>query len=742
MNFLRQFFSLPQFSGDHMRTRQAQLLGIFLNCMIFGMPILIVGNALGNNVPILVNVINFSAILIGLGLRYWLTWGNLAYVAIVTALIALLGITLSIMIIGTIRTPSTAIFLLVIVASGFVFNQRTVILLITLSSLIVLALIVTENAGLLPEPDTSVAITQWVTYTALFILGGSLTYSATLTIHQALERADHELERRRRTEAVLEEKENQLRIITDNMHEMVLLLDTEGHIRYVNPSSYHQLGYKPEDLVGKFSLDFLHQEDHAFIINLLQKVTKGANEPTPIEFRGQHANGQYIHLEATGQILFEQDQATGIVAVSRDVTTRKRMESALRRQNSIPANLYRFTLDILRHQAVQDLLQMVVLRAAELLDAPYGELMLLEGEELVVYALTPNQPFIAGERSQRDAGLLSWQAVITGLPAIRSNCGNDVGLTDKDDKSRLKAVAAFPILQGERCLGVLAVGRKHEDMPFDEDEIQAGQLFAQLTALALDNAQLYAAAQAELNDRKQAEESLRQSNTILQAQNEELDAFAHTVAHDLKNPISIIFGYAEFLLEDIVNIPATERQQALAYIYKNATKVNSIIESLLVLAGVRKQIVEPEPLDMNPIVDEALKRLYAMIQETKATISISDREAWPLVMGYAPWIEEVWVNYLSNALKYGGRPPRVELTAVRQPDASVRFNVCDNGVSLVAFQQERLFAPFERLGQKQTTGHGLGLSIVRRIIEKLGGQVGVESLNGQGNVFYFILPPV
>ena len=102
----------------------------------------------------------------------------------------------------------------------------------------------------------------------------------------------------------------------------------------------------------------------------------------------------------------------------------------------------------------------------------------------------------------------------------------------------------------------------------------------------------------------------------------------------------------------------------------------------------------------------------------------------------------MWVNYLSNGIKYGGRPPRVELGATVQPDGMVRFWVRDNGPGILLEEQARLFTLFTRLDQVQVKGHGLGLSIARRIVEKLGGQVGTESEIGQGSVFSFTLPGV
>jgi two-component system sensor histidine kinase/response regulator len=122
---------------------------------------------------------------------------------------------------------------------------------------------------------------------------------------------------------------------------------------------------------------------------------------------------------------------------------------------------------------------------------------------------------------------------------------------------------------------------------------------------------------------------------------------------------------------------------------------------------------------------------------------------WPSVVGHAPWIEEIWVNYISNGCKYGGVPPRLELGAQVLADGWVQFWVHDNGNGVSPEEQPRLFTPYTRLGQMQdgsllvrARGHGLGLSIVRRIVEKLGGQVGVESENvpGCGSTFSFTLP--
>ena len=141
---------------------------------------------------------------------------------------------------------------------------------------------------------------------------------------------------------------------------------------------------------------------------------------------------------------------------------------------------------------------------------------------------------------------------------------------------------------------------------------------------------------------------------------------------------------------------------------------------------------------MLDIIASAERRLVRIRQESRAEIVVPDR--WPVALGYGPWVEEVWVNYLSNGIKYGGTPPRLELGGTAQSDGMVRFWVRDNGPGISKENQGQLFTPFTRLRQARAKGHGLGLSIVRRIVEKLGGQVGVESDLGQGSTFCFTLP--
>lgn len=220
----------------------------------------------------------------------------------------------------------------------------------------------------------------------------------------------------------------------------------------------------------------------------------------------------------------------------------------------------------------------------------------------------------------------------------------------------------------------------------------------------------------------------------------DLQAYAHSVAHDLRSPLAGALGFAQLLDDTSFPLENEERQEYVRVVVESLEKANSIIDELLLLAEVRKSEISIEPLDMTLIVAQSLHRISILVAESGALIT--HPESWPSTVGYPAWIEEVWVNYITNAIKYGGRPPVIELGASHSDNGEVRFWVQDNGNGLSVEQQAMLFVPLTRLEMTRATGYGLGLSIVQRIVHKLNGRVGIESrgISGEGSRFYFTLP--
>jgi len=287
-----------------------------------------------------------------------------------------------------------------------------------------------------------------------------------------------------------------------------------------------------------------------------------------------------------------------------------------------------------------------------------------------------------------------------------------------------KTLMLLPLDGLSEKLTVVAVVEGPENHVFSRHEILSAQQLAAHASIAAQNAGRL--------------EELQAANEQLITTNEALESFAHTVAHDLKGPLATIIGSAEFLKLADESWPANDFRELTGIISDSSHKMLGIINGLLLLAAVGQQKAEIAPVDMESAFHEVRSRLEEMIIKHDAEIIvISDL---PAAYGYGPWIEQVWTNLLSNAIKYGGQPPCVEVGATELDDGTVRYWVKDNGQGLTKEQSARLFKPFSRLHTKSVSGHGLGLSIARRIVDRLGGEIGVESELGQGSTFFFTMP--
>lgn len=306
-----------------------------------------------------------------------------------------------------------------------------------------------------------------------------------------------------------------------------------------------------------------------------------------------------------------------------------------------------------------------------------------------------------------------------------------------------QTLLVVPIQTNEHLPGLLLVFQLRGPL-FAADDLDLLNLLAEECAKALDYADVLDKQHTLIAQLKESEANLEkrvaERTAELEAANKELDAFAHTVAHEVKTPLTQIIGHAEMVEIEEAKTLDEAVVRSLREIRVGAHKISEIIDELLLLAGARDKDVMIAPVNMMPIVAKARRRVAQQIENLRGEIQIP--ETLPTATGYAPWLEEVWVNYFSNALKYGGSPPMIDIGGEVRPDGFVRFWVKDNGAGISSEDQARLFTAFVRLHQGMRRGYGLGLSIVRRIVERCGGQVGVESagIAGEGSTFWFTLP--
>lgn len=242
-------------------------------------------------------------------------------------------------------------------------------------------------------------------------------------------------------------------------------------------------------------------------------------------------------------------------------------------------------------------------------------------------------------------------------------------------------------------------------------------------------------AETRLNQNLRLQDEIQQSEKIIA----ELDAYADNVAHDLRNPIGVIIGFGGLMEMNLEDTLDEDNLSHLKNLLAAADKMNDIVEALLTLARARQEAIMPQVVDMQQVLDEALVRVQPFATKRGAQIVVQG--TLPEAMGNDSWLEEAFVNYINNAIKYGGTPPIVTISAAAEANGFIRYRVHDNGKGINAESQRMLFRRFERLGQHKIEGHGLGLTIVKNIVEKLGGSVEVESsgIAGEGSTFSFTL---
>ncbi|MGD0341188.1 MAG: histidine kinase N-terminal 7TM domain-containing protein [Bacteroidales bacterium] len=237
------------------------------------------------------------------------------------------------------------------------------------------------------------------------------------------------------------------------------------------------------------------------------------------------------------------------------------------------------------------------------------------------------------------------------------------------------------------------------------------------------------------------ESNKQRMNEIIEKEKliKDLDAYARSVAHDLKNPVSTVIGFCDLIRTSLSENKLDEACEMLNMVENQGRKINKIIDDLLLLSRIRKEDIKIVPIETGNIINEAVARQKDLIISTNARIEEPDK--WPIVYGQSQWVEQIWVNLISNAIKYGGKPPVIKIGFKKESESLVWFWINDNGNGLPPESLAKLFNDFERLEKTDIEGHGLGLSIVRRIVNKLGGETKAESTNkpGEGCTFSFTL---
>ena len=296
----------------------------------------------------------------------------------------------------------------------------------------------------------------------------------------------------------------------------------------------------------------------------------------------------------------------------------------------------------------------------------------------------------------------------------------------------VKDFAAVAAWSGDKPVAVICVDNLITGRLISEEQLEALRLFAGYAGLAIENARLNSALQNELTHRQTLIDELESKNA-------ELERFTYTVSHDLKSPLVTITGFLGFLEKDAIAGEIARVKSTIQRITNAAFRMQDLLNDLLELSRVGRLMNPPEDVPFFEIVDEAVDRVQGKLNQINAIVDI--QRDLPIVHGDRVRLTEVIQNLLENAAKYASpdRQPRIEIGTKVEPEKQSLFYVRDNGIGIAPEYHEVVFGLFNKLDPR-AEGTGIGLALVKRIVEVHGGQIWVESELGKGASFYFTLP--
>ena len=297
-------------------------------------------------------------------------------------------------------------------------------------------------------------------------------------------------------------------------------------------------------------------------------------------------------------------------------------------------------------------------------------------------------------------------------------------------QSGFESAIYLPLKVQDRVVGVIT-GWSHPKRTFTPDDMEMMTSLGNMAGMAIANARLFHQVEATGEELRQTADDLARSNADLQQ-------FAYVASHDLQEPLRMVESYVQLLARRYQSKLDADADEFIGYAVEGTNRMHALINDLLEYSRMGTEDKQMEPIDSSDVLAVALDNLKAALRESGAVVT---QDALPTVVADASQLAQLFQNLIGNAIKFHGQEPlRVHVSAERKGDEWV-FSVRDNGIGLDTDFSDRIFVIFQRLNSRtEYPGTGIGLAICKRIVERHGGRIWVESEPGKGSTLYFTIP--
>ena len=553
---------------------------------------------------------------------------------------------------------------------------------------------------------------------------------------------------RRKTAEALRESEERWQLALDGNNDGIWDWNLKANEVFFSTRWKEMLGYKDHEVSNGWDewRKRIHPNERDSVLQAFQDHFAKKTPFYVYEYRVQCQDGSYKWILDRGQAHWDaSDDVVRMVGSYTDITDRKRVEEELKRQNLRSQLFAEITLKIRESLQIDEILQTTVTEVQKLLKADRVLIFRLEtnGSGTVVQeAVLPGWPVILGENifdpcfkeeylERYRQGRIS---AIEDIEAAHIQACHREFL----QKFAVRANLVVPILVREGIWGLLLAHQCAAPRQWNNFETELLQQLANQIGIALSQAQLL-------------EQETRQSQELARS-NADLEQFAYVASHDLQEPLRMVTSYLQILEQRYKNKLDANADQFITYAVDGARRMQTLINDLLNYSRLSSRGQPFMLVDCNVVLEGAIANLQLAIAESKAVVT---HETLPQVMADATQLTQVFQNLIANAIKFcQNQQPRIHI-GVAKGDTNLDgeslnvipsadewlFWVHDNGIGLESQYAERIFIIFQRLhGRDKYPGTGIGLAICKKIIERHGGRIWVESKPGQGSTFYFTIP--